>query len=145
MSVQGTLRDAITRVTGEVVLPQGSGRTDTGVHALGQVASFCTRGAYSRNKPGARAEPHTGLPAITCLNCSAHACRVSTRGTARLAKTYEYRIFRGDICPPWQSPLCLCAVLTRLDQGRDGASSREHSVGEHDFQLRLHCQRPGPQ
>src|ERR1700685_1226776 len=39
-TIQGTLAPAIHRVTGESVLPQGSGRTDAGVHALGQVASF---------------------------------------------------------------------------------------------------------
>ena len=39
-TIQGTLAQAIHRVTGESVLPQGSGRTDAGVHALGQVASF---------------------------------------------------------------------------------------------------------
>ena len=38
--MQGLLRDALARITGEDVLPQGSGRTDAGVHALGQVASF---------------------------------------------------------------------------------------------------------
>src|SRR5277367_975303 len=40
-TIQGELSDAIKRVTGERVLPQGSGRTDAGVHALGQVATFC--------------------------------------------------------------------------------------------------------
>src|SRR5579859_5835416 len=40
ITVQGLLRDALARITGEEVLPQGSGRTDAGVHALGQVASF---------------------------------------------------------------------------------------------------------
>src|SRR6516225_688599 len=38
-TVQGVLADCIKRLTGEHVLPQGSGRTDAGVHALAQVAS----------------------------------------------------------------------------------------------------------
>src|SRR6202161_1078728 len=42
VSVQGTLASAIGRITGEKVLPQGSGRTDAGVHALAQVATFPT-------------------------------------------------------------------------------------------------------
>src|SRR5580693_6522830 len=41
-TIQGTLASAIGRVTGEKVLPQGSGRTDAGVHALAQVATFAT-------------------------------------------------------------------------------------------------------
>src|SRR5205807_7986401 len=42
VTVQGTLASAIGRITGEKVLPQGSGRTDAGVHALAQVATFVT-------------------------------------------------------------------------------------------------------
>ena len=41
-TVQGTLTSAIGRITGEKVLPQGSGRTDAGVHALAQVMTFVT-------------------------------------------------------------------------------------------------------
>src|SRR3981189_3993991 len=41
-TIQGTLASAIGRLTGENVLPPGSGRTDTGVHALAQVATFQT-------------------------------------------------------------------------------------------------------
>ena len=42
VTVQGTLASAIGRITGEKVLPQGSGRTDAGVHALAQVVTFVT-------------------------------------------------------------------------------------------------------
>ena len=41
-SVQETLADAIAAITGERVMPEGAGRTDAGVHALGQVACFRT-------------------------------------------------------------------------------------------------------
>src|SRR6266446_4279390 len=41
-TIQGTLASAIGRLTGENVLPQGSGRTDAGRHALEQVATFQT-------------------------------------------------------------------------------------------------------
>src|SRR5580692_6699589 len=41
-TIQGTLASAIGRITGEKVLPQGSGRTDAGVHALAQVVTFVT-------------------------------------------------------------------------------------------------------
>src|SRR5947207_783316 len=41
-TVQGTLSSAIGRITGEKVMPQGSGRTDAGVHALGQIATVQT-------------------------------------------------------------------------------------------------------
>jgi tRNA pseudouridine38-40 synthase len=44
-TVQGELALAIGRLSGENVLPQGSGRTDAGVHALAQVASFATASA----------------------------------------------------------------------------------------------------
>src|SRR5437899_7468948 len=41
-TIQGTLVSVIEHLTGEVTLPQGSGRTDAGVHALAQVASVST-------------------------------------------------------------------------------------------------------
>src|SRR5213595_553695 len=41
-TIQAMLATAIGRITAEKVLPQGSGRTDAGVHALAQVASFTT-------------------------------------------------------------------------------------------------------
>ena len=55
-TIQGDLASAIGRVTGEKVLPQGSGRTDAGVHALGQVATFAHPIAHPAGKPGDRAE-----------------------------------------------------------------------------------------
>ena len=49
-TVQGVLAECLGRITGENVLPQGSGRTDAGVHALAQVASVRTRVANPRTE-----------------------------------------------------------------------------------------------
>lgn len=97
--MQGELRAAIERVTGESVLPQGSGRTDAGVHALGQVASF-PLSAPIPEASLARAL-NRALPAsIRVLSAkTAHRDFHARRSIAK--KVYEYRIFRGELCPPW--------------------------------------------
>lgn len=43
LSVQEVLSKAIKKITGEEIIPEGAGRTDRGVHALGQVANFTTK------------------------------------------------------------------------------------------------------
>src|ERR1035441_24762 len=71
-TIQGLLADAIHRTTGERVLPQGSGRTDTGVHALGQVASFAIAGAIppANLRRALRSEEHTSeLQSLRHLVC----------------------------------------------------------------------------
>jgi tRNA pseudouridine38-40 synthase len=129
VTVQGTLAEAIERVTGERVLPQGSGRTDAGVHALGQVASF----ALTAPIPEANLQRalNRALPAsIRVLE----AARVPPEFHARhdaVGKTYEYRIFRGEICPPW-----LARYVYALHWPLDVDAMRESAgvvVGEHDF------------
>ena len=42
LNIQGTIEQAIKQITGEDVELNASGRTDAGVHALGQVANFKT-------------------------------------------------------------------------------------------------------
>jgi tRNA pseudouridine38-40 synthase len=90
-TVQGLLSDAIHRTTGERVLPQGSGRTDAGVHALAQVASF------SLAAPIPAANLHRALnrclpPSVRVLAVEAVPPTFHARHSA-LRKTYEYRIF----------------------------------------------------
>jgi tRNA pseudouridine38-40 synthase len=98
-TVQGTLASAIGRVTGEKVLPQGSGRTDAGVHALAQVATFVTQSSVpTANFVKALNDV---LPAsVRVLEASDAAPDFHARHSAR-AKTYRYRIHREAICPPF--------------------------------------------
>jgi len=90
-TVQGLLSDAIHRTTGERVLPQGSGRTDAGVHALAQVASFTLAApipAASLHRALNRCLP----PSIRVLAVEPVPPAFHARHSA-LGKTYEYRIF----------------------------------------------------
>jgi tRNA pseudouridine38-40 synthase len=128
-TVQGTLASAIGRLTGEKVLPQGSGRTDAGVHALAQVASFSIESSI----PAANLVTALNdvLPAsIRVLDAQETAHDFHARKSAR-AKTYQYRIYRGAICPPfqaryvWHHPYPLAEAAMHRAAG--------FVVGEHDF------------
>ncbi len=128
-TVQGVLASAIGRLSGENVLPQGSGRTDAGVHAQAQVASFATASPIpAENWAGALNDI---LPAsIRVLEVTEAAPEFHARKSARL-KTYRYRIYREAICPPflaryvWHYPYPLeeSAMIAAADV----------VVGEHDF------------
>src|SRR5215472_18830886 len=98
-TVQGTLASAIGRLTGEKVLPQGSGRTDAGVHALAQVASFT---AHSTIPTANWIKALNDLlpSSIRVLEVTEAAPGFHARKSA-WAKTYRYRIYRGAICPPF--------------------------------------------
>ena len=100
-TVQGTLSLAIGRITGEKVLPQGSGRTDAGVHALAQVATIQTESVI----PAANlvVALNDVLPAsVRVLGVEEVAAEFHPRKSAQ-AKTYRYRIYRDAICPPFQA------------------------------------------
>jgi tRNA pseudouridine38-40 synthase len=98
-TVQGALASAIGRLSGENVLPQGSGRTDAGVHALAQVASCATASAIPPEN-WMRALNDILPPSIRVLEVTEAAPEFHARKAAR-AKTYRYRIHRGTICPPF--------------------------------------------
>jgi len=98
-TVQGLLASAIERVTGERTLPQGSGRTDAGVHALGQVASVSIASPIPL-KNLVVALNDTLPAAVRVLAVEEAGAEFHARHAAK-AKTYRYRIYRGDICPPF--------------------------------------------
>jgi tRNA pseudouridine38-40 synthase len=129
-TVQGTLAQAIHRITGETVLPQGSGRTDTGVHALAQVATF------SLTVPIPPANLHHALnralpPSIRVLTIEAVPADFHARHSA-LRKTYEYRILpNNQICSPMLAPYVWACPLTLDPPTLHQAAA--HILGTHDF------------
>ncbi|MFT4112267.1 tRNA pseudouridine(38-40) synthase TruA [Silvibacterium sp.] len=128
-TVQGHLADALRRITGTIVLPQGSGRTDAGVHALGQVASVELPG----NIPPASLlrALNRALPSpIRVLDAQPVPADFHARRGV-IAKTYEYRIFRGELCPPW-----LARYVYALNWPLDFAAMQAAAPqveGEYDF------------
>ena len=97
-TIQGELTAAIERVCGERTLPQGSGRTDAGVHALAQVASVALESPIPA--PNLLRALNRTLPAsIRVLETTPAPSSFHARHSA-VAKQYEYRIYRGEICPP---------------------------------------------
>ena len=128
-TVQGTLASAIGRITGETLLPQGSGRTDAGVHALAQVATFATESSV----PVANFVKALNdlLPAsVRVLQAEEASPDFHARKSA-LGKTYRYRIYRAAICPPflaryvWHYPYPLDEQAMMRTAGL--------LEGEHDF------------
>ena len=98
-TIQGVIADAIERVTGERVLPQGSGRTDAGVHALGQVASFALDSPIPADNLFT-ALNHTLPLSVRVTEAAEMPCEFHARRSAT-AKTYEYRISRASLCSPF--------------------------------------------
>ena len=128
-TVQGLLSEAILRVTGTKVLPQGSGRTDAGVHALAQVASC----AIESSIPAANLV--TALndllpPSIRVRTVEEAAPEFHARKSAK-AKTYRYRIYRADICPPFLARYVYHHPYP-LDEPAMMAAANV-ILGEHDF------------
>ena len=99
LSVQEVLEESLKRLTREAVRLTGSGRTDAGVHALGQVANFHTAGRLPLK--AFREGLNSLLPwDIAVLEAEAAPPEFHAQKSAR-AKTYEYRILNR----PMRSPL----------------------------------------
>ncbi len=128
-TIQDELRKALSRVTAESPLPQGSGRTDAGVHALAQVASFAMQ---ARIPPeNLRLALNRTLPhSIRVLHAETVPATFHARHSA-VAKTYEYRVFRADICPPFLARYVhACPWPIDIEALQISA---QLFVGEHDF------------
>jgi tRNA pseudouridine38-40 synthase len=128
-TVQGTLADCVKRLTGEDVLPQGSGRTDAGVHALAQVASVRLESRIPEDN--LIIALNDILPSSVRVNSvkevddSFHARHSAT------AKTYRYRIYRDAICPPFLARYVYHEPYPMNEEAV--MRSSEHVVGTHDF------------
>jgi tRNA pseudouridine38-40 synthase len=128
-TIQGALVSAIEQLTSEKTLPQGSGRTDAGVHALAQTASVTL--ASPIPALNLRKALNDLLPAsIRVLDVDEVAADFHARKSAR-AKTYRYRIYRGEICPPFLARYVYHYPYPLEEQRMIAAAGA--MTGEHDF------------
>lgn len=128
-TIQEEIEKAIKTITGETVRVHGSGRTDAGVHARGQVAHFDL----------AKALPLTSLArglnallpdAIRVVNARHVQPDFHARHSA-VRKEYRYFIWNAPVVPPFLR-LYRTQVRGRLDETRMRAAAAS-LVGEHDF------------
>ena len=128
-TVQGTLAEAIRTISGEVLLPRGSSRTDAGVHAFGQVVAFETAGDLDAGT-WVRALNARLPPDITVID-GAEAIPGFDPVWAAVSKIYRYRIHDA----PWR-PVMSRHLVWRWKSRLDLETMRAAAgalVGEHDF------------
>jgi tRNA pseudouridine38-40 synthase len=99
VSIQGVLEEALSRLDGAPVTVHGAGRTDAGVHALGQVAS--ARIATAHEPLVIRRALNAMLPGDIRVLAVEEAVPGFHARYSALGKTYEYRIWQGDVQPPF--------------------------------------------
>jgi tRNA pseudouridine38-40 synthase len=128
-TIQGALEEILGQMEGSRVHVHGSGRTDAGVHALDQVAAFSLENPIPvENLVRAvnRLLPHV----IRVLSAEEVHADFHPRFDAK-SKTYEYRIFRGEVCSPFEWPY-VHHFPFRLMEDRMAELARAFE-GEHDF------------
>jgi tRNA pseudouridine38-40 synthase len=138
-TVQGVLEDAVRRITGKRAVVHGAGRTDAGVHALGQAANF--RGSFKLTDEVLLRALNAVLPAdVRVFSLAEAPAGFHARRSAR-SKTYRYRIVRAPQPSPldrryvlhWPYPLRLgkmrraAGLFVRTDDFSAFSSNRDRS------------------
>jgi len=142
-SVQSCLIEAVKAFSGEDVIPRGAGRTDAGVHALGQVSHFDLAKDWEPDKVRDALNARLRPDPISVLNCERAAEDFDARFSAK-ARHYLYRIVDR------RAPLALernraWGVFRPLDAEAMHEAART-LIGNHDFTTfrSTECQAPSP-
>ena len=129
ISVQGLIEEALTAIDGAPVTLHGAGRTDSGVHALGQVATARLASPITDGRLARALNAH--LPeSIRITGLSTVPDDFHARFSA-VSKAYEYRIWNAKTLPPF-----IRLYAWHIMEPLDVTAMREGTraiVGEHDF------------
>ena len=128
-TIQGKIETALSRILGEPIEISGSGRTDAGVHARGQVANFHCESTMSPGEILSRLRRYLpeDIGIYSCKDCSE---RFHARLNAK-EKTYQYRIWNSDAPCVFEK-----RYVTVLPEKLDVKAMKEAAallIGEHDF------------
>jgi tRNA pseudouridine38-40 synthase len=129
-TIQGQLIDAIYKLSGERVTVRGAGRTDSGVHALGQVAHFDLQHEYTADAVRNALNFHLKPDPIAIVAASIVPATFDARFSAT-QRHYRYRILNRR-APPVLQRERVWWVARPLDAGRM-AEAASVLVGRHDF------------
>jgi tRNA pseudouridine38-40 synthase len=99
-TIQGILESVISGIEGSAVHVEGSGRTDAGVHAFAQVAAVSVTNPIPTDN-FRRAVNRLLPPTIRVSHVKEAPLDFHPRFHSK-KKTYEYRIFREEICSPFE-------------------------------------------
>ena len=128
-TIQGKLEAILEKMYGEPVEVHGSGRTDAGVHALGQVANFHAPAKFSAEEIQETLNEYLSKD-IRVLNVETAEERFHARLSAK-AKTYEYRIDNGPVADVFRRKYVMREELPLdLESMRQAAG---YLIGTHDF------------
>jgi tRNA pseudouridine38-40 synthase len=128
-TIQGEIVAVLRRLTQENIQLLGAGRTDAGVHALGQVANFRTQSALSAAE-FQRALNALLPPTIRIVDAEEKGPDFNARWSAK-GKIYRYRLYRGKVVPPLLWRYVLHYPFPLDEDAMKNAASR--FVGVHDF------------
>ncbi|MCH9765711.1 MAG: tRNA pseudouridine(38-40) synthase TruA [Alphaproteobacteria bacterium] len=129
-TVQAAIADAIYKFSGERVAVKGAGRTDSGVHALGQVAHFDLSKEWEPFRIQEAANFHLKPHPIAVVSCSPTSPDFDARFDV-LSRRYLYRILSRRARPALDQQR-VWWVPTRLDVDRMHAAAQS-ILGLHDF------------
>jgi tRNA pseudouridine38-40 synthase len=128
-TIQGEIVSVLRRLTQENVQLLGAGRTDAGVHALGQVGSFRTQSSLSAVE-FQRALNALLPPTIRIVGAEQTGPNFNARWSAQ-GKVYRYRMYRGKVVPPMLWRYVLHYPFPLDEEAMRSAAAR--FVGVHDF------------
>jgi len=142
-SVQGALEDAIEKLSGERVTVTGAGRTDAGVHALGQAAHFDLEKFFEPGKVRDALNHFLRPNPVVVLDAAVADAEFHARFSAK-ARHYLFRILNRR-SPPALDDKRVWHVSPKLDADAMHAAAQV-LVGQHDFTTfrAAECQAQSP-